>query len=283
MPRYSLKARYVIPVDTPPILDGFVQVEGSTIAKVGKTCDRCPVVDLGDVVLLPALVNAHTHLEFSDLQFPLCESNCDFADWIRSVLSHRARSTAGGSPSVAGTSSVRGGSGGSTISAISLGLEESTRSGVGVLGEISTPSSAVAPWEATSVQGITFLELIALSPARVEDRCDLAARHLNDVGQHSRWRVGLSPHAPYTASRELVRRAVDLAVDRRACVAMHIAETRDELKLLRDGTGSLRDLLEERKVWQADAFSPGTRPLDYLRLLSRAVRSLVIHGNLSGR
>jgi cytosine/adenosine deaminase-related metal-dependent hydrolase len=60
---------------------------------------------------------------------------------------------------------------------------------------------------------------------------------------------------------------------------MHIAESPEELELLASGTGPFVELLEERGVWQPDSIARGSRPLDYLRMLSRAYRALVIHGN----
>jgi cytosine/adenosine deaminase-related metal-dependent hydrolase len=62
-------------------------------------------------------------------------------------------------------------------------------------------------------------------------------------------------------------------------MAMHLAESREELELLRDGTGPFRQLLEERSMWDTDAIPLGSRPLDYLMLLAEAPRTLVIHGS----
>ena len=60
---------------------------------------------------------------------------------------------------------------------------------------------------------------------------------------------------------------------------MHIAESREELELLRDGSGPFQELLEERGMWDDSAIPRGSRPLDYLRMLADAPRALVIHGN----
>jgi cytosine/adenosine deaminase-related metal-dependent hydrolase len=60
---------------------------------------------------------------------------------------------------------------------------------------------------------------------------------------------------------------------------MHVAESTEELQLLRDGTGPFQELLNERSMWDVEAIPRGSRPLDYLRILSIAPRALVIHGN----
>ena len=67
---FSLRARAVFPVVAPPLLDGVVSVRGDRIESIGKHGERV-IRDLGDIALLPGLVNAHTHLEFSELRSPL--------------------------------------------------------------------------------------------------------------------------------------------------------------------------------------------------------------------
>ena len=91
--------------------------------------------------------------------------------------------------------------------------------------------------------------------------------------------VGLSPHAPYSAHPDLLSAVVELSNRHKVPVAMHLAESPEELELLRHGRGPLRNFLEELGAWDATAVTPGSRPLDYLRLLARAHRALVVHGN----
>ena len=67
----AYRARWVFPVDQPPLDGGVVTVAGGRIVAVGENASGRPARDLGDVALLPGLVNAHTHLEFSLLEQPL--------------------------------------------------------------------------------------------------------------------------------------------------------------------------------------------------------------------
>jgi cytosine/adenosine deaminase-related metal-dependent hydrolase len=90
---------------------------------------------------------------------------------------------------------------------------------------------------------------------------------------------GISPHAPYTVSPDLLRAIISQAHERSLPVAMHLAESADELELLAQGTGRMQELLEERSMWDAGAILRGSRPLDYLRILAGAPRASVIHGN----
>src|SRR5437773_5299310 len=116
----AYRARWVIPVDRPPIEDGIVSVAGGRIIAVGKNEAGQPPRDLGDVALLPGLVNAHTHLEFSSLEWPLGRPGMAFADWIRAVVAWRR--AAGGGSRESGV--------GRQQRAILRGLEESRAAGV---------------------------------------------------------------------------------------------------------------------------------------------------------
>ncbi len=62
-------------------------------------------------------------------------------------------------------------------------------------------------------------------------------------------------------------------------MAMHLAESKEELELLRDGTGPFKILLDERSMWDPKAIPRGSRPLDYLRMLAESPRTLIVHGN----
>ena len=87
----SIKARVVFPVDRPPIENGVVTIEGRRIVDVGTQPSGGEIIDLGSAALLPGLVNAHTHLEFSDLKQPLGTAGMPFVDWIRLVIAERGR------------------------------------------------------------------------------------------------------------------------------------------------------------------------------------------------
>src|SRR5688572_12425438 len=88
---YALQARWLVPVDRPPIAGGIITVADGRIAAVGENTSGRPPTDLGDVALLPGFVNAHTHLEFSLLDAPLGTPHMAFPDWIAEVVAWRRR------------------------------------------------------------------------------------------------------------------------------------------------------------------------------------------------
>ena len=89
----------------------------------------------------------------------------------------------------------------------------------------------------------------------------------------------LSPHAPYTVGPELFRRAVHLATTHRAPLAIHLAESREEMELLQRAAGPFVEALQALGAWDASAMQPGRRPMDFLRAMAALPRGLIVHGN----
>src|SRR5947209_18259994 len=85
---WSLTARWVFPVDRPPLEHGRVTIVGERIVAVEPHHGEPADVDLGEVALLPGLVNAHTHLDLSGLR-GLAPPSPDFTAWLRQVIAHR--------------------------------------------------------------------------------------------------------------------------------------------------------------------------------------------------
>ena len=161
----SYHARFVIPIAGDPIENGIVTASNGRIAAVGRTpLPDAEVVDLNDfnttggVALMPGLVNAHTHLEFSDLSSPLGNAETPFPDWIRAVIQHRQ----GQSSDATSNSSIR------------RGIEESLRYGITTIGDILPVRNAetMEALTADAEQGpqlTTFVEVLGLSESRKEE------------------------------------------------------------------------------------------------------------------
>jgi cytosine/adenosine deaminase-related metal-dependent hydrolase len=256
----SLKARYVFPVAAEPIHHGAVTVESGLITDVGPARGKTvgvETVDLGNVAILPGLINAHTHLDLSHIEQPLGQQGTSMTDWIRSVIAHRRNASY------------------SSSQAVSKGIQQSIALGTTTVADIVQPGWRPEDFADARLGIAAFLELIAPTSDRIEAAERLAVEHLETPGELL---LGLSPHAPYTVHPRLLERLVELSAKSAAPLAMHLAESREELELLADGSGPFGRLLEETGAWQADSFG-GRRPLDYLRLLAGAHRSLIIHGN----
>jgi len=258
---HTLRARWVFPVASPPIPGGCVTIDGGRIAAVGKTAPGSPVVDLGNVAILPGLVNAHTHLELSDLENPLGKRAMRLPEWIELVVAHRRSRTSG-----------------AAAAAVRRGVAESVRLGTTLLGDIvqiDWPRELFQRWPLGIV---ALLELIGPTSDRVGAVAAAAISQI-EQGPPAPWvTLGLSPHAPYSVCRELLEEVVRLSRRRNVPVAMHVAESPEELQLLAQRTGPMRSLLEKIGAWPAGGFEPASIQA-VIRSLLRAHRVLIVHGN----
>jgi cytosine/adenosine deaminase-related metal-dependent hydrolase len=259
----TLRARHVLPIAAEPIENGWVRIERGRISGVGRGQPSGPVQDLGDAIILPGLVNAHTHLEFSDLDRPL-PAGGGLPAWIERVVAMRRSRAASGTDDAA-----------RLRVAVVSGLEQSAAAGVTAIGEIATASHPQAGHAGPLVR--VFRETLGLFPAAIASARSSLLRDLERMDSEGIC-TGISPHAPYSVAESLGRQVVGEAARRRLPVMMHLAESRDEAELLATGGGAFRALLEQLGAWQADA-PPRLLPIaDWITLLARAPRGVVVHG-----
>ena len=266
-----LKARWVLPITSPPIEDGVVAIKSGKIASVSKfskaTLKDSSFVDLGNVVLMPKLVNAHTHLEFSHLESPLGQKGIGFADWLRLVISHRGELLARETD----VSSC-------LESAYEKGISELEQSQTICAGDIVTQNTQSQFHWNRAVKIVAFAELIGFSNERVNNMTSYFQSHCSQDSANF-WQPAISPHAPYSCHRKLFVEACKFAEQNKIPLAMHLAESQAELELLSSRTGPLREFLDELQIWDDSAFPIGSKVSDYLQVLAKVPNSLVVHGN----
>jgi cytosine/adenosine deaminase-related metal-dependent hydrolase len=266
---FVVRARWIFPVSSPPLAGGAVEIDASGRVLAVHREPPAGAHDLGAVALVPGLVNAHTHLEFSELAEPLQPAQ-PFAAWLRALVAYRRQR-------------------GDAQRAIRAGLSQSRTCGTIAVGDIDTRGkpdqySAADPDQDLAQRPahvVAFRELLGLDPATVALQTGTAAEfldHPSTMGPQGVVR-GLSPHAPYTVHPRLLDSAISLALNARAPLTMHLAETRAELECLAAGTGDLVEMLTAAGIWQGPLYPPGTRPLDFLRRLAPLPRVAIAHGN----
>jgi cytosine/adenosine deaminase-related metal-dependent hydrolase len=252
-----LAVRWIIPVSRDPINGGWIRIEDGRIAEIGSGRVPAGAEDLGDVALLPGLINAHTHLEFSDFRNPIGHQGIPLHEWIGQVVAARRQTDAE-----------------SKQEAIQAGLKELRKSGTRLAGEITT-TPCDYPSDRESPELITFAEVLGLEPSRASERLEAAVRH-NDFYRHGAW----SPHAPYSTSLGTIRRCVELAAKYDRPLAIHVAESAAERELLCQGRGPFAEMLTRLGAWRDDLFPWGTDPFGTLiDCLAQAPRVLLVHGN----
>lgn len=262
-----LLARWVFPVDQPPIERGIIEFVDGIISAVEPLNGQpdSETVDLGNTAIIPGLVNAHAHLEFSSLDSPI-EPVLPFTDWIGRLLAHRRERT------------------GSIDKFIHAGVHEAAAAGTSLVGDIVTGdwSPGSVPEDGLSV--VAFRELIGLLPDQLAPQLELAKQHIADCraadeSGHGSLLPAVSPHAPYSVSPDLFHGLVDLARREEVPLCIHLAETQAELELLKSGSGEFFDMLTRFDLWRDGTIPKGTRPMDYLQPLASLPHALIAHGN----
>jgi cytosine/adenosine deaminase-related metal-dependent hydrolase len=241
MPLFA--ARYLLPMAAPPLEDGALLVEGGRILAVGPRAalaaahPRAAVIACGDAVILPPLVNAHTHLELT--HFPgwsaasaaAAPAPRDFVDWIQQLVRVRRQVDAA-----------------ALGAAVAEGVRQSLLAGTGAVGDILSTLAAVTGYAGTPLRGRVFAEVLGLDRARVAARlAEIAAALAAPPAAALQW--GLSPHAPYTLNPATLGQVLAVAREHRLPLASHWAETVEERDFLAHGGGPMAARLYPAAGW----------------------------------
>jgi len=264
-----LRARLLLPIARPPIEDAAVIISGERIRWTGKRRDLPPGFhgeehDLGDVILMPGLVNAHCHLDYTNMSGQIAPPK-RFTDWIQAIVALK------------GTWGLE-----DYAASWRHGAEMLVRSGVTTVADIeAVPELLPEAWNATPLRVISFRELIHLRQRpTTEEIVEQAMNHCLGL-PGSEGRVGFSPHAPYTTTPELLEQAARAAQRRGWRLATHVAESEEEFEMFMYGQGPMFDWLKN----QRDMSDTGRgSPVEHLERCGYLDNTLIaIHCNHLGR
>ena len=256
---------WVVPIASPPIRHGWVDVDGGRVTAVGGPgrLSSSPFPDrelqLSTSVILPGLVNAHTHLELSGLrgQVPPAPS---MPIWARTLMARAGDVPPDGS-------------------AISAAISEARRAGTALVGDVSSTMVSVEALDRSPLDALVFRELLGFDLDAQASRALVAqAMVALDTQATGHVRFALAAHAPYSVSAALFA-ALRAVVGRSGPLAVHVAESPEEVEFLRAGTGLWRAVLEERGRWDPTWTPPGEGAVGYLDRLGWVVPdTLMVHG-----
>jgi cytosine/adenosine deaminase-related metal-dependent hydrolase len=215
-------------MDGPPIENGAVAISGDRIIDVGKFSEISArhqgeeIVDLGEQALLPGLINAHCHLDYTCLRGKIPRQK-SFADWIRAINAEKGKLSAE-----------------DYLASINEGFAEAKRFGTTTIANLTALPEIVSRIQ-PPIRMWWFAELIDVrDPSRANEIVDAALEQLKTT-EH--W--GLAPHAPFTASVNLYRRCEETARSEDVLLTTHLAESREETSMFRDASGPLYEFLKE--------------------------------------
>jgi cytosine/adenosine deaminase-related metal-dependent hydrolase len=254
-------ARWVLPISAAAIENGTVAVADGRIAYVGPraSAPRGADRDLGDAILMPGLVNTHTHLELTVMRGFL--EDLDFAHWImrlnrvkRAVLDREQM-----------------------LDGARLGVAEGIRAGITTYADTCDTGVAFDAMLEAGVRGIMYQEVFGPDPRVCEQSMSELRARVKSLRERETplVRVGVSPHAPYTVSDDLYAAVARFAAEDNLPVAVHIAESEHERSLVEKGEGIFADGLRKRDITIAPRAKSSVELLRRTGVLDR--RPLMIH------
>jgi cytosine/adenosine deaminase-related metal-dependent hydrolase len=226
---------------------GTVAVNGTQIVGVGSQSEiiaRFPeahVEDFGEALILPGLINTHTHLELTCMRGYL--ENEDFFAWLRKLTVARLEKLTADDLRISAT----------------WGACEAVRAGITCVGDASDSAMmSMLALKDVGLRGVVFQESFGPDPRLVnENFATLKAKVAQLRGLETELvRVGISPHAPYTVCAPQLELIAELAHAEKLPLMMHAAESHDEELLVREGCGTFADRFVQRGIeWNAPRLS----------------------------
>jgi cytosine/adenosine deaminase-related metal-dependent hydrolase len=261
------RAAWVVPIAGPVLRDGWVGVEAGRIVAAGpSTLDAVeaePPFEQGPYAILPALINAHTHLELSYMR-GLVPPAASFDAWVLALISLRAANPDPLADHI--------------VQATRNAIGEARAAGTGVVGDVSNTLITARILYDLGMPAHVFHELLGFKVTDGSEMVSAARRRLGDAGQFApAVRVSLAPHAPYSVSPALLTSIAREMPD--AITTMHLGESPEELHFLLHGGGPIQAALESLGAWNPLWTPPRCGPVEYVDkfgLLSE--RLLAVHG-----
>jgi len=286
-------------MESPAISDGFLVVNAGKIVHVGTRLPEkywhIPKVQLRGGAILPGLINAHCHLELSDMDQPIAVPQTkqgfgSMVGWLDQLMARRMAMIQSNEDVASNRQK-----------AIRLGLRQAWESGTRFVVD-----NVTAPWsvhwceqaardccEGSDSEACRALvpevpiyikpciELVDVNQGRYEQTWGFGQslrEHWIDTDQGAcRAPLGLAPHAPYTASKRLVQQAASSQSQHRGLLSMHLAESLEELEYADANQGPFKKWIAP---WVDDQHTANLGTIDeYLKLLLESYRILIAHGN----
>lgn len=263
-----LRCRFAWTGGTAIVRDAEIAIasEDGRIAYVGprRAEHDSAAENLGDVLLLPGLINAHTHLELTALAGMVPPSS-DFTDWLARLIAARKELLCDEA---------------SIDHSVREGIRQALRAGTTTVGDITTqPALTRRALAESPLRAVSFGEVIAIGRLREQLDQRLAAAAVATVAGQ-RLRIGISPHSPYTVDEDALAQCAKTAQRDRLPLCIHLCETAEEAEFTQSGSGSLAEYLQRLSVIDASADASRCSPVELLQrcgLLTR--RTIAAHGN----
>lgn len=246
-----LKARWVLPISGPLFENGEVAFENGILTYVGRARPDSGALDLGQVALLPGLVNVHAHIEYTVLRGLL--EDIPFFPWIRGLTALKRFLTLD-----------------DWITSATLGAAEMAAAGITTIGDACDAGASIHALASAGLRGTVFREVFGIeSQPPLAQTLDVLKRQLAQMqstltrsNAEERIHLGVSPHAPYTVRAELFEALGRFSDQNGYLQTIHLAESPAEEALFQIGGGPFKEMFDRRGIrWE----TRGTSPIAYAK------------------
>ncbi len=242
------KAGWVVISPDEIVKNGYVKTSGGKIVEVGS--GRVPrgsqVVRRGTGAIIPALVNAHTHLELCALK-GLVPYDSGFRDWVIRLLEERMKLD---------RKTIR--------EYAKKGIDELRNFGCVAVGEISTLGYTRKALAETRMPGVWFKEY--LGNFNSSDSAQILST-ISENMENENTRYSMAIHGPHTTAPDLIAEILRAAEKKSLPVSIHLAESEDEMEFITTGKGNWADFLSFRGIRFSNWGVPSKSPVRYLEKL----------------
>jgi aminodeoxyfutalosine deaminase len=265
-----LTAAYLLPITGDPIADGAIVIDEDHIVDFGTKKDilsrycSMKITDYPDTVIMPGLVNAHTHLDRSSL--PPLKPEASYIPWLANWIKERPQ-----------TSAVN------RRESILSGLDEALKSGTTCLGDVGNHTGTLETLSHTKMRLRVFPEVIGSTHEDVSHQFDSTLQVVDDIHLKNakNLNAGIAPYSPYTLSKEMLGILSQHAASHKIPLKIHISESFTEMEFFFEAKGEIADILFPAIGWD-DAEIPVYRntPLQFLNKINLLKHAPILIGCL---
>jgi len=252
-PPLILRANWVLPISSEPLPNGEVVVENGQIVEVRpqpNTRKASDVLDFGDAILMPGLVNAHCHLEYTALRG--LNDRTPFFAWVRGLVELKAQM-----PTELWLPSAM------------LGAAECIASGITFIADNTDSGVSAEVLARAGLRGRVYQEMFGIGKEpndetllhQLNERLTTLRKTIEKHEATARISLGVSPHAVYTVRDSLLKALAHFAQQQNLPISIHASESSEEVALTRSGSGPFAEMFAQRGI---DYLHPRMPPVEYL-------------------
>jgi cytosine/adenosine deaminase-related metal-dependent hydrolase len=228
----AYQCRTLVTMDAEPIADAAFIVDGNRFVQIGGATAILSefsgkVIDLGDVIVMPGLINAHCHLDYTVMRGAILPAH-SFSQWVGRINAMK-----------------RSLSDSDYLNSMIQGFSELQSNGVTTVLDIVANPQVFPLLPKPPIRAWFFLELIDVRPRPWIDENAFGSWLFFSENRDWLGGLGLSPHAPYTASAQLYRLSLDCFRKFGMPVTTHLAESSEEMEMFADAGGELYQFLKK--------------------------------------